>query len=112
MAHETDAALVRRVMETKGLSERGMAAVLEVTQPTVNGILNGGQFLRAPVRDFLRGLLVEQAARARIERDGTGAPPANRDCRSAARAGAEAFVTHARDCATCITRAFVTLAGA
>ena len=104
---DTDAALVRRVMEKLGATERGMAAILDVTQPTVNGFLNGTQFLKQPVRKFLQGVLVEQAAARRIA--GSSSVIATQACRRAARDPDE-FVEHARSCVACILRSFTALA--
>lgn len=103
---DTDATLVRRAMDKLNVSERGMAVLLDVTQPTVNGLLNGSQFLKMPVRQFVRGLLIEQAAEKLLASDKS---KTTRACSRAARAGESEFVEHARGCAYCIARSYVAL---
>lgn len=105
---DTDATLLRRAMDKMGVSERGMAALLDVTQPTVNGILNGTQFLKVPVRRFVRGMLIEIAAEKLLASDKS---TTSRACTKAARAGESAFVVHASECQYCIARAYAALEG-
>lgn len=107
-ARDTDATLLRRAMDKMELSERGMAGLLDVTQPTVNGILNGTQFMKVPVKRFVRGLLIEQAAEKLLANDKA---TTTRACTRAAAAGESAFVVHASECPHCIARAYTALGG-